>query len=181
MAYSEPFFGDRVVSWTNIWTDLYPEDPYNPHDDHAAFTMQRLRGTVLAQAAELEDVMSAIIEHLDPQARSKRRTAGQALHAINSALTPADKDFWIYELEVIDRAIKSRNRIAHNRITIGSAWTDYATGGGEWTPVVSMIGNDLYDEGDLLVDLNLQQLATRDAVRLLHFLVHRDSLDAEDS
>lgn len=179
MTLPEPQFGERMIAWPNIWSGLYPEDPCDPHDDHGAFTMQRLRGLVLAQAAEVEDVLKAILSHLDQTSGRRRRTAGQILRSIEAGLDPDDRDFWIDELDLFDRAIKCRNHIAHNRVDIGSVWTDYATGGGEWTPVVSTIGGELYDEVDLLRDLNLQQLATRDAVRLFHYLSSRGAADTE--
>jgi hypothetical protein len=66
--------------------------------------------------------------------------------------------------------VKRRNHAVHPPVTIGSDWMPYATGGGEWVPMISFMSNDCYDEADLRRDLALQQEATAAAVRLFYLL-----------
>ncbi|GAA4219473.1 hypothetical protein GCM10023075_03590 [Streptosporangium album] len=133
--------------------------------------MHRLRGLIIAQAAEVEDVLGAILDHLDPSTVRRRRTAGQRLREIEARLSAGDRDAWADTLDLLDHAIKARNHAAHNTVDIGSVWRDYATGdGGEWVPVVSTMGDELYDKQDLQRDLALQQEVTVEAVRLLHYV-----------
>jgi len=155
----------------NIWRDMYWDDElndlYGPHDDEAATRMHRLRGLVLGQAGELESILGEILVTIDPQANIGGRTAGQLLSEVKKHLG----DEWTRELELLRDAIKVRNYITHNRIEIGSVWRDYATGdGGEWVPVVSTVGGDLYDESNLKRDLEIMQVATWEAVAILHAL-----------
>jgi hypothetical protein len=171
MAQTEPRFGEQVMSWPNVWSDLYPDLAFDPHDDAIAISMHRLRGLVIAQATEVEDVLGAILDHLDPSDAGRRRTAGNRLWEIKARLNARDRDGWADTLDLLDHAVKSRNHASHNTVKIGSSWRDYATGdGGEWVPVVSTMGGELYDEQDLQRDLALQQEATVEAVRLLHYL-----------
>lgn len=81
-----PRFGERVVSWETIWDKLFPEDAGDPHDDVAAAEMHRLRGLVMAQGAETEAVLGAIVKCLDPTADIERRTAGQLLRDVRRLL-----------------------------------------------------------------------------------------------
>lgn len=161
-------FGDRVVSWQTVWGHLYPEYDADPHDDAAATEMHRLRGLVMAQCAETEAVLGLIVKRLDPSADIERRMAGQLLKDVRRLLLAHYDASWEEHLLVVDRAIKRRNHAVHSSVTIGSSWAPYVTGGGEWVPVISLMGGREYDEMDLRRDLALQQEATITAVRLFH-------------
>jgi hypothetical protein len=50
----------------------------------------------------------------------------------------------------------------------------YATGGGEWVPVITLMGGEVHDESDLRGDLASQQDATCEAVRILRALDQMD-------
>jgi len=151
--------------------ELYPEpdSPDGPHDDAQAAEMHRLRGLVMAQASETEEVLGLILRHLDPAAKITR-PAGTLLRDVRSHLSSHSEENWADTLDLLDQAIKQRNHAAHNTVTIGSVWRDYATGGGEYVPVISLLGTEEYSETDLIDDLALQQQATAAAVRLLHSL-----------
>ncbi|MGH3887988.1 MAG: hypothetical protein ACRDSZ_15755 [Pseudonocardiaceae bacterium] len=161
-------FGERVVSWQTVWDHLYLEYDADPHDGAAAAEMHRLRGLVMAQCAETEAVLRLIGKRLDPPADMERRMAGQLLKDVRRLLSAHSDARWEEYLLAVDRAIKRRNHAVHSSVTIGSSWAPYVTGGGEWVPVISLMGGGEYDEMDLRRDLALQQEATIAAVRLFY-------------
>lgn len=166
----QPKFGEAVVSWVTVWNELYPEESYDPHDDQHAFDIHRLRGLVMAQAAETEAVLGMILLALDPNQRIDR-PGGHLLRSVRQRLSAQAKSAWPHSLDLIDKAIKRRNRVVHDSVQIGSTWLPYRTGdGGEWVPVISLMGGNECDENDLREDLALQQQATCEAVRILYAL-----------
>jgi hypothetical protein len=167
MPTQEYPYGEKVVSWTTVWDVLYPEDAGDPHDDQAAAEMHRLRGLVIAQAAETESVLGQILRRLDSRVKV-HRPAGNLLRDVRTKLDNIDLERHEHDLGVVDAAIRRRNRIVHSVVTIGSSWVPYSTGGGERQPVISLLGTDEYNESDLMQDLVLQQEATAAAVRVLH-------------
>lgn len=158
-------YGERAVSWSTILQDLFPMAMDEPHDDECASEMHRLRGLVVAQAAETEDVLGRILRVLDSTVRLDR-PAGVLFRAIKAQLTNEECFRHANDLQILADAIKSRNRAVHSSVTIGSSWRDYAAGGGEWVPVISFLGDELCDESNLLRDLADQQQATMAAVRI---------------
>jgi hypothetical protein len=164
---TRPRYGEHVVSWQTVWNDLYPDDAGDPHDDATAAAMHRVRGLIMAQGAEVEAVLGALVRRLSPHARIEGRTAGRLARDARSLLSGDDARRYSSELRAIDQAISRRNHAVHSPVMIGSTWRDYATGGGEWVPVISMMEAGDYDEADLLRDLALQHEATITAVRLL--------------
>lgn len=167
--WDKPRFGEAAVSWQTVWDCLYPDYTDAPHDDAAASEMHRLRGLVMAQCAETETVLGKIATHLDGSLSVERRTAGQLLQIIRRLLGEAGEE-WTADLRLIDDAVKRRNHAVHSPVTIGSDWMPYATGGGEWVPVISFMGEGCYDEADLRRDLALQHEATVAAVRIFYVL-----------
>lgn len=163
----EPPYGERVVSWRAVLQELDEDFGDEPEFRQIAGELYRLRGLVMAQCAETEVVLGQILDVLDPSAAHDNQTAGRLLTLLKQGL-PADlRSRWAPALVAIREAIRSRNRVVHADVTIGSSWVPYATGGGEYVPVISIMGRDAYDESDLLRDLVLQQEATVLAVRLL--------------
>ena len=81
-------------------------------------------------------------------------------------------DRWSLEISTIEEAIRRRNRLVHDTVTIGYSWLDYATGGGEHVQVISLLGDEDIDEFDLRNILEQQKEATQFAVRVFHFLTH---------
>ncbi|WP_108999018.1 hypothetical protein [Streptomyces rishiriensis] len=77
---------------------------------------------------------------------------------------------WPPALDVIERAIKRRNRVVHDSLAVGRTWREYATGGGEWVHVTTTLGEEECDTGTLVNDLALQQGATAAAVEVLNCL-----------
>ena len=124
-------YGEKVVSWTTVWDVLYPEDAGDPHDDQAATEMHRLRGLVMAQAAETESVLGQILKRLDSRV-NVHRPAGNLLRDVRTKLDKVDAERHEHDLGVVDAAIRRRNRVVHSVVTIGSSWVPYSTGGGEW-------------------------------------------------
>jgi len=168
-ATPDPPYGERAVSWTTVWRDLYPEDGVDPHDDEAAAEIHRLRGLVAAQASETEEVLARILRSLDPETRINL-SAGQLLGAVRKKLAGRGNPSHEQVLGTVNAAILRRNRVLHDAVTIGSVWREYATGGGEWQPVIAFLGDDESDEMQLRSDLSLQQEATGAAVRILREL-----------
>lgn len=159
-------FGERVVSWKTVWQRLYPSDEGESHDDEAASEMHRLRGLVIGQAAETEFVLGQILCLLDPAAKIDR-PSGSLLYDIRAKLDPDDATRCDGDLQTVDDAIKRRNRVVHSVAAIGSVWVSYARGwGGEWVPVISILGYDEYNESDLMSDLVSQQQATVAAIQV---------------
>jgi hypothetical protein len=167
-AHASPKYGEGVVSWEALWERFCPEDTEEPHDDAAAAEMQRLRGLVLGQAAEVESALAMIIRRLGPRVSLDQKTLGQLAGVVRALLGPEGVKAWASQMQAVDRAVKVRNRSAHRPVRIGSSWRPYATGGGEWVAVISMLGTEMYDEEDLRRDLALQQRATEAAVRIMH-------------
>ncbi|MFI9269395.1 hypothetical protein ACIGXM_01525 [Kitasatospora sp. NPDC052896] len=167
---SQPRYGEHVVSWTTIWDELNP-DPDDagvpPHGDHEAAEMHRLRGLVMAQAAETEAALGAILKQVDPAVNIERMTAGQLLSTLQQKLSPNAGSNQAIALDFIRQAIRRRNHSVHNTVRVGHSWRSYTTGGGEWVSVISIMGDSEYDEHDLLADLAFQQEATVAAARLL--------------
>jgi hypothetical protein len=170
----DPPYGERVVSWRTVLQELETDSGTEPEFEHIAGELYRLRGLVMAQCAETEAVLGQILGVLDPSAARDSRTAGQLLKLLKQRLPAGLRSRWAPALVDIGEAIRSRNRVVHADVTIGSSWVPYATGGGEYMPVVSMMGHHAYDGSDLLSDLVLQQKATVLAVRLL-LATHRAS------
>ncbi|MDQ2874823.1 MAG: integrase core domain-containing protein [Actinomycetota bacterium] len=157
---ARPRYGENIVSWHTVWDDLYPDDAGDPHDDSTAAAMHRLRGLVMAQGAEVESALAALVRQMSPRARTEGRTAGRLAQDVRSLLSDDKARSYSSELRAIDQAISRRNHAVHSPVTIGSSWRDYATGGGEWVPVISMMDYGDYDETDVQRDLALQHEAT---------------------
>ena len=158
-----------------VWDELFPRDGhFDPHDDSGAAEMHRLRGLVMAQAAETEAVLGKILRCLDPEKRTNV-PSGVLLRGIRSLLSDQQTSDWAARLAMIEDAIERRNRVVHDPVVVGSSWAPYATGGGEWVAVISFMGDEMYDDHDLRGDLALQQEATCEAVRVLRALEQPDS------
>lgn len=141
-----------------------------PVRDDLAAEMHRLRGLVMAQGTETETVLRRVVAHLNPDANVEKSTAGRLVQDVRRLLSDEDEQHWEYELCGIEEAVERRNHAVHSKVSIGSVWRDYATGGGERVPVISLLGDEVYDEADLLEDFGLQQAATRFAVEILLYL-----------
>ena len=165
----DPRFGEVAVSWMTVWDRLFPRDFFDPHDDEQASEMHRLRGLVMAQAAETEKVLGMVSKRLAPDKRIDV-PSGSLLNVIRKAFNDQQASDWYSPLTMIEAAIKRRNRAVHDIVEVGSSWMPYATGGGEWVPVITLMGGEMYDESDLRSDLALQQEATCQAVRILRSL-----------
>ena len=140
--------------------------------------MNRLRGLIMVQASDTEAVLGQMLRHLNRSA-NLQRPAGALLRDINQLLDSDFAEHWAFELDIVEQAIKRRNRVVHDRLDIGAVWREYATGdGGEWVPVVSTLGADEVSEQSLLQDLADQQDATEAAVRIFHALQHPDDAQA---
>jgi hypothetical protein len=136
-------------------------------------------GVAIVQAAETEAVLAEILCILDPSA-DRARPSGRLLTAVEKKLDTQTLDRWSWELDVIDAAIKRRNRIVHDTVQIGYTWRDFATGdGGHYVQVISLLGAEDRDEADLRNDLDLQRRATQYAIEVLHHLKHRDGKSEE--
>lgn len=168
-ARNEPQGPAAVTSYRSVIEALHPEHfaacQMEPHLDGAAVRMNELRGLILGQSSETETVLLGALGHVgvvvpDPQ------MAGQISKALNDYYKKHRESGRAAERDIIDVAVKVRNRIADEHIQIGSVWRDYATGGGELDPVISLMGGEAYDENDLLDDLDIQTEATRAAVRI---------------
>ena len=157
-----------VRSWRSVWGDLFPEE-HDFHDDEAAAEMHRLRGVVMAQAAETEAVLGMIARLLDPGV-PLTRPAGILLKHVQKVLGRLEIHNHDEALTLIDRAIQRRNRTVHDTVVIGSVWNEYATGGGDWVNVISIMGEEEYTENDLERDVALQHDATAAAVRVFRSL-----------
>ncbi|WBB73492.1 hypothetical protein O7602_28130 [Micromonospora sp. WMMD1128] len=163
-------FREAAVSWRTVWNELYPEDNNDPHDDDYVTEMHRLRGLIMAQAAETETVLGMILVRLDP-GQNVARPAGQLLRSIRQRLDEQRRLHWSTSLDLIYDAIKCRNKAVHRPVEVGSSWLPYSTGdGGEWVPVITLMCGQEYDVQDLRRDLALQHRATAEAVRLLRSL-----------
>lgn len=167
-------FGEKAVTWGDVQGYLYRlpnENGYSLPGDDDAYMMNRLRGLVMVQAAETEGVLGQVLLELNPDANPSRLMAHKVLVEVWGHLSPSDRRRWSAHMTVIRRAQKKRNKVVHERVTIGSVWRDYATGdGGEWVPVISFLGDTDYAEHDLRRDLALQQAATVLALEILHSL-----------
>jgi hypothetical protein len=163
-------FGEWTVSCRTVWDHLYPEGADCSYDDAEAAEIHRLRGLVMTQSVETEVVLGLIVKRLDPTANIERRTTGQLLQNIRRLLSARGNTRWDENLLTVDHAIKRRNHAVHSSVEIGSSWAPYATGGGEWVPVISLMEGEECDEVDFRRDLALQQEATIAAVRLYHSL-----------
>jgi hypothetical protein len=161
-------YGEKIVSWQTVWDDLYPNEAGDPHGDATAAAMHRLRGLIMAQGAEIEAAIGALVKRLSPDARIDGRTAGWLLKEVKRLLSAHHVHTYSNELRIIGTAINRRNHAVHSPVIIGFSWRDYSTGGGEWVPVISLMNDATYDEADLLHDLALQQQGTTAAVHLLH-------------
>ncbi|MEH0934030.1 hypothetical protein [Micromonospora psammae] len=163
-------FRERAVSWRTVWNELYPEDGNDPHDDDYAAEMHRLRGLIMAQAAETEAVLGMILVRLD-SGQNVARPVGQLLLSIRQKLDDQRRSTWSDSLDLMYDAIKRRNEAVHRPVEVGSSWAPYSTGdGGDWIPVITLMCDQEYDEQRLRRDLALQLRATREAVRLLRCL-----------
>ncbi|MEU1842413.1 hypothetical protein [Micromonospora sediminicola] len=146
-------FGEAAVSWQTVWSGLDPDPDrsYPPHNDRLAAPMHRLRGLLMAQAAETEAVLGRIFEQLEPSQQVGRRTAGQLLRIIQQWHSRDLLAGWSESLTDVDEAIQRRNRLVHSTVEVGEVWREYADGsGGEWIHVITKMGEDDRDEHDLL-------------------------------
>ncbi|QFG22914.1 hypothetical protein [Actinomadura sp. WMMB 499] len=165
-----------VVSWRTLLQEQieregasrtydYMDQP--PAQDHVAAEMHRLRGLVMAQGTETESVLREIVKCLESNLNIEKSTARRLTKDIRRLLSGDDEAFWEYELCLIEEAIDRRNHAVHSEVVIGSSWEDYTTGGGEWVPVIGLLGKEQYDEVDLQKDFTLQWHATQAAVAIL--------------
>ncbi|GGZ92427.1 hypothetical protein ACFOOM_23050 [Streptomyces echinoruber] len=170
MTTRSPHYGIRAVSWSAVQADRYPHHPDIAYwDGTEAAELNRLRGLVVVQAAETEAVLGMILSRLDPAARIDQ-PAGRLLQNIRQKIDGFCDTEWPPALDLIEAAVKRRNRVVHDSPTIGRVWRGYATGGGEWVHVLTTLGDDECDAGTLVGDLTLQQDATAAAVELLNCL-----------
>ncbi|MCX4878109.1 MULTISPECIES: hypothetical protein [unclassified Streptomyces] len=171
MTTESPRYGVRAIAWSTIQADQYshhrPDTAY--WDGSEATELNRLRGLVVVQAAETEAVLGMILSRLDPAARIDQ-PARWLVQNIRQKIDGFCDTEWPPALDLIEAATKRRNRVVHDSPTIGRVWREYATGGGEWVHVVTMLGDDDCDSGTLVGDLALQQDATAAAVELLNCL-----------
>jgi hypothetical protein len=177
--------GEEFISWQEMWNRMYPMVGVGPEGDvpsgdHLAAEMNRLRGVAIVQAAETEAVLAQILCHLDPSA-DRALPAGALMAAVKKRLDAQTLVRWSRALSTIDEAIKRRNRVVHDTVRLGYVWREYATGGGEHVPVISMLGTEDMDEFDFQNILELQREATEYAIELLHFLTHCEGESEEAS
>jgi hypothetical protein len=92
-----PRFGETAVSWMTVRDRLLPEDSFDPHNDAKASEMHRLRGLVMAQAAETEEVLGMISKRLAPDKRVDM-PSGVLLKAIRGALNDQQINEWSSQL-----------------------------------------------------------------------------------
>jgi hypothetical protein len=143
------------VSASTIYYQLCPPDSYRdeaPPIDADTAEMNRLRGLVIVQASETETVLGRILRWLSPSADTNR-PAGTLLHEVSLALTNLPDISCTDTLDLIRRAIRRRNRVLHDTVTIGSVWAPFSESDVEWVPVISLLGLELCDEEDLRTDL----------------------------
>jgi len=170
MTPESPRYGIRTISWSAVQADRYPEKSDRAYWDGTEITeLNRLRGLVVVQAAETEAVLGMILSRLDPTARTDQ-PAGRLLQNIRQKIDGFCNTEWPAALDLIDVAVRRRNRVVHDSPTIGRVWREYATGGGEWVHVLTKLGDDECDTTSLVGDLALQQDATVAAVELLDCL-----------
>ncbi|UQS23442.1 hypothetical protein L1857_11710 [Amycolatopsis thermalba] len=147
----EPQFGEQVREWSDILNDVYwrpSEDGRGEPSGYDTSGMQRLRGLIMVQAAETEAVLGRILRKLDPQTSPGALTAGALLKKVWEKLSNTDKVTWQSHVRQIRKAQKRRNHAVHNSVDTGYTWADYATGGGEWVPVITTMGNESCDGGN---------------------------------
>jgi hypothetical protein len=170
----EPKYGEQVASWYTVWERLYP-NLREFHDDYEAIEMQRLRGLVIAQATEVEDILRTLIKHLDPDGNTPRQMR-PALEKLEKLLRKMWRNRWERQMAIASKAILARNRAAHSAIVIGSTRVEHADGSpGHHEAVISFMGNEEYDEADLRRDLALQQDATEAIVHIFQAILERES------
>lgn len=179
----KPQFGEKICEWSDILNLQYwrpNDDGYGEPGGYDLSDMQRLRGLIMVQAAETEAVLGRVLLRLDPHSKPEKMMAGALLKRVWDKLPDSDKITWQSHVRQIRQAQKRRNRAVHDRPNVGYSWRDYATGGGEWVPVITLLGNDLCDEEDLRDDLALQQSSTVYAIELLHALACSNHDPSED-
>ncbi|MFC4056076.1 hypothetical protein ACFOY4_40860 [Actinomadura syzygii] len=106
-------FGERSVSWERVWERLFPEESIDEPigDDYGFATkMNRMRGLIMTQCAELEAVLGLIVRNLESKICANKQTAGQLLNIVKTKLSPAEVTKWTSSLELIREAIRLRNR-----------------------------------------------------------------------
>ncbi|SHH32987.1 hypothetical protein [Streptomyces sp. 3214.6] len=170
MTTESPRYGIRAISWSAIQADRYPHEPDTAYWDGTEIAeLNRLRGLVVVQAAETEAVLGMILSRLNPTARTDQ-PAGRLLLHIRQRIDGFCDTEWPPALDLIDAAVRRRNRVVHDSPTIGRVWREYATGSGEWVHVLTQLGDDECNTNSLVGDLALQQDATAAAVELLNSL-----------
>lgn len=159
----------EVESYRSVIEQLYPEyfasSELEPHLDVRAVRMNELRGLILGQSTQMENALLKLMDARGIEVRQPR-TAGNIVKAVHAHFEKQLNSALADDREVLDVAVLVRNRVAHDHIEIGSLWRDYGTGGGEWVPVISLLGAEEYDEKDMLEDLEILKAATRAAVRV---------------
>ena len=156
-------YGEQVVSWLTVLADLAPPDDWADlwHDDATAGEFHRLRGLALSQASEAEAVLGEILEVLAPHVR-RDRPAGVLLKDVKTNLPSEVRAEFPETLQLIETAIRRRNRLVHDTIEIGPSWRD-----GQYVPMTVRLGSVEVSEARLRDEIGLQQDATRAAVMLL--------------
>ncbi len=154
---------EHVLSWITTLTQIAPRDHWVDlcHDDEEAMDLHRLRGLALSQASEMEAALAQVLEVLDPSA-SRDRPAGALLDSAKGLMSEELKTDLAGSLQLLDHAILRRNRLAHDRINIGSSWQ-----AGQYVPVIALLGAAETSAEDLGEELGLQQQGTLAAVMLL--------------
>ena len=115
----------------------------------------------MSQASEMEAALAQVLGILDRE-HNRDRPAGVLLKAAMAKLPEEVLADFRASIELLDAAIKRRNRLVHDRIEIGSSWQQ-----GQYVPVIALLGAEEVSEESLRVELALQQEATKAAVMLL--------------
>lgn len=154
---------------------MYPrneeEEPFPAREpENPEAKMNYLRGLIMVQGTETEAVLKQLVDALNIEMKGSP-TGGKLANALRSTLADHPEANCNAQLEVIDKAVRRRNRSVHDTADVAITWRNYTTGdGGDWIEVDSTLGDISWSENDLRKDLALQQEGTVAALEICRIL-----------
>ncbi|MGW0324779.1 hypothetical protein [Nocardia sp. NPDC003183] len=163
-----------VLSWDIVYREevkarnpdesLPDDDEPDQYYESLDSRMIRLRGVIMTQSTEMELGLAQVLRFFEPEADLSKATAGGLLSRVRKVMLQSGIQEFDDDLDLLRSAVDKRNAVAHEMIRMG-----YSRLGpnAPMEVVISLLGAEEYDDGDLLSDLVLLREATWTTAKML--------------
>ncbi|MFD5143150.1 hypothetical protein [Streptomyces sp. NPDC058401] len=175
MTNQIPRYGEQVMKADVIFSEEWPEyaEVHGTPVWGNATRYNHIQGLVTAQGVETDSALLAILAEVAPALLKPIMTSGALHKAAVQALDPVEGTATSVRLERIDKAVKRRNRVVHDKLNVVvMVEMDPRSGPDKRYPSLgrsehAYLGGEPVTEESLLSDLAVQQDGTRAAVQIL--------------